>query len=129
MTRASLSHIFKRMVEHRNSNLDEVFQALSDPTRRAIIGLLAERPHTVTELVKPFPVSLNAISKHIKALERAGLIDREIKGRIHYCHLNTAPMNQAYRWLGSYEKFWSGSLDKLEKLLQSRARARNGKRS
>ncbi len=117
------------MVEHRSKHLDGVFQALSDPTRRAIIGLLAQRPHTVTELVKPFPFSLNAISKHVKALEKAGLIDREIKGREHFCHLNTAPMNEAYRWLGSYEKFWTGSLDNLEKLLKTREKTRNGKRS
>jgi DNA-binding transcriptional ArsR family regulator len=117
------------MVEHRGKHLDDVFQALSDPTRRAIIGLLAKRPHTVTELVGPFPFSLNAISKHIKALEKAGLIDREIKGRVHYCHLNTAPMNEAYRWLGGYQKFWTGSLENLEKLLKNTARTRNGKRS
>ena len=115
------------MVERREEKLSEIFYALSDPTRRAIIGLLAERPHTVTELLEPFPVSLNAISKHIKALEKVGLVDREIKGRIHMCHLNTAPMNEAYQWLGSYEKFWSGSLDKLEKLLRNRAKHSHGK--
>ncbi|MGO4686310.1 metalloregulator ArsR/SmtB family transcription factor [Hyphomicrobium sp.] len=117
------------MVEHRSKHLDDVFQALSDPTRRAIIGMLAQRPHTVTELMKPFPFTLNAISKHIKALEKAGLIDREIQGRIHLCSLNTQPMNEAYDWLGSYEKFWAGSLDKLEKLLKNKAKPRNGKRS
>ncbi len=127
MTRLQALHIFTPMVERREAKLSEIFYALSDPTRRAIIGLLAERPHTVTELLEPFPVSLNAISKHIKALEKVGLIDREIKGRIHMCHLNTAPMNEAYRWLGGYEKFWSGSLDKLEKLLNSRAKNRHGK--
>jgi DNA-binding transcriptional ArsR family regulator len=121
--------IFTFMVEFRDEQLDGVFHALSDPTRRAILGMLAERPHTVTELVEPFPFSLNAISKHIKALEKVGLIDREINGRVHLCHLNTKPMNEAYQWLGTYERFWSSSLDKLEKLLKSKAKNRHGKRS
>jgi DNA-binding transcriptional ArsR family regulator len=115
------------MVDRRDARLDEIFFALSDPTRRAIIGILAERPHTVTELVEPFPYSLNAISKHIKALEKVGLIDREIKGRIHICHLNPGPMNEAWRWLYTYEKFWSGSLDRLERLLSSKSKGRHGK--
>lgn len=110
------------MVEQSSSALDEVFHALSDPTRRAIVQLLAERPHTVGELVPPFDMSLAAVSKHIKSLERSGLIDREIQGRNHICRLNAAGMSEAYRWLGGYERFWSERLDALEQVLAERKR-------
>lgn len=105
------------MVEQSRSALDEVFHALSDPTRRAIVELLAQRPHCVGELVHPFAMSLAAVSKHIKSLERAGLIDREVQGRNHVCSLNAAAMGEAYRWLGGYERFWTARLDALEQLL------------
>ena len=77
------------MVEYQAHALDQVFAAVADPTRRAILDVLARGPATVTEIAHPFPVSLNAISKHIKTLERAGLIRREVVGREHYCHLRS----------------------------------------
>lgn len=109
------------MVEYSQPKLDDVFHALSDPTRRAIVAMLAERPHTVGELVPPFDMTLAAVSKHIKSLERAGLIDREIQGRNHICRLNPQGMSEAYRWLGGYERFWSERLDALERMLAERA--------
>lgn len=115
------------MVEHSAPTLDDVFHALADPTRRAIVGMLAERPHTVGELVPPFDMSLAAVSKHIKTLERAGLIDRDIQGRTHVCSLNAAAMSEAYRWLGGYERFWAERLDALEAQLAERKGSRRGK--
>jgi len=119
--------MLNQMVEHARTDLDEVFHALSDPTRRAIVALLAQRPHSVGELVHPFDMSLAAVSKHIKALERAGLIDRDIQGRTHVCSLNSRGLSDAYRWLGGYEKFWSQRLDALETLLAERQGKRRAK--
>lgn len=82
--------------------------------------MLAERPHSVGELVHPFAMSLAAVSKHVKTLERAGLINRDVQGRNHVCSLNAAAMGEAYRWLGGYELFWTARLDALEKLLTER---------
>jgi DNA-binding transcriptional ArsR family regulator len=108
------------MVDNQHARLDDVFHALADPTRRAIVGMLAERPHTVGELVPPFAMSLAAVSKHVKALERAGLIDRQIQGRTHLCSLNARGLSEAHRWLGGYERFWTQRLDALEALLAER---------
>jgi DNA-binding transcriptional ArsR family regulator len=100
--------------------LDRVFAAVADPTRRAILAALAQRPATVTEIAKPFPVSLNAISKHILVLERAGLIRREVVGREHHCRLDPAPLHQASAWLDHYRKFWNVRLDALERHIMTR---------
>ena len=91
-----------------------MFAAVADPTRRAILAALANKPATVTELARPFPVSLNAVSKHILVLERAGLVRREITGREHHCRLEPAPLRKASGWLEHYRKFWSVRLDALE---------------
>ena len=92
--------IFNRMVEHVESGeLDRIFSALADPTRRAILRRLRNHPATINEIAKPFPVSLNAISKHIMALERAGILRREIKGRNHYCWVEPRPLREATQWL------------------------------
>ncbi len=116
------------MVDKTSHKLDDVFHALSDPTRRAIVQLLAKRPHTVGELVPPFSMSLAAVSKHIKSLERAGLIDREVHGRTHVCSLNALGLSEAYRWLGGYERFWQERLDALEQLLaEHRAKKPDGR--
>jgi DNA-binding transcriptional ArsR family regulator len=79
---------------------------------------LAEGDRTVTQLAAPFPISLAAASKHIKALEAAGLIRREVRGRTHLCRLDPAPLSGAHEWLGFYERFWTGRLDALECLLR-----------
>jgi DNA-binding transcriptional ArsR family regulator len=110
--------IFNHMVELDPPELDSVFHALGDPTRRRMLHDLAEGERTVGQLAEPFAISLAAASKHIKALESAGLIRREIRGRTHHCQLDPGPLASAHRWLTFYERFWSGRLDVLEKLLR-----------
>jgi DNA-binding transcriptional ArsR family regulator len=120
------------MVEHGGEALDLVFSAVADPTRRAILSALARKPATVTEIAQPFPTSLNAISKHILVLERAGLIERQVVGREHRCSLNPAPLRQASAWLQHYRKFWDLRLDGLEQHIlakrKGRERAPHGRR-
>lgn len=102
------------MVEYTNSaDLDRVFFALADPTRRAILRALTRHPATINEIAKPFPVSLNAISKHVMVLERAGLLRREIKGRQHHCRIEPRPLRQADAWMAHYRQFWDDRLDAL----------------
>ena len=108
------------MVEYQTQALDRVFAAVADPTRRAILDVLARGPATVTEIAHPFPVSLNAISKHIKTLERAGLIRREVVGREHYCHLEPRPLRRASAWLEHQRAFWEDRLDALERHVVAR---------
>ena len=103
------------MVEQRVGSLDQVFSALSDPTRRAILAQLAKKPATITEIAAPFRVSLNAVSKHVMVLERAGLVRREVAGREHHCRLETAPLRRADAWLEHYRRFWEVRLDALER--------------
>jgi len=94
--------------------LDEVFSALSDPTRRAILERLARGEATVNELVAPFNLSQPAISKHLKVLERAGLVSRRREAQSRPVRLNAAPLSDAARWIGDYRRFWEESLDQLE---------------
>lgn len=105
------------MVELSAPQLDTVFHALGDATRRRMLRELAGGERTVSQLAEPFTISLAAASKHIKALEQAGLIRREIRGRTHHCRLEAGPLASAQHWLGFYERFWTGSLDALERLL------------
>lgn len=98
--------------------LDGVFQALSDPTRRAMLHELARHPRTVGELAAPFEISLAGASKHIQVLERAGLIHREVQGRVHTCHLDARPLHAGAEWIRHYERFWNQKLDALEALLK-----------
>lgn len=103
------------MVEHvRPEELDRVFSALADPTRRAILRRLTRRPATINEIARPFRISLNAISKHVMTLERAGMLRREIQGRKHYCSIAPTPLRQANQWLEHYRQFWEQRLDALE---------------
>lgn len=106
------------MVEFQDTRLDAIFHALGDPTRRLMIRRLAEGERTVGQLAEPLSMSLAAASKHIRALEGAGLIAREVQGRVHVCRLNAAPLAEANDWLRTYEKFWSTRLDRLETLLR-----------
>lgn len=103
------------MVEHHT--LDAVFHALGDHTRRRMLSDLTKGERTVGQLAEPFAISLAAASKHIKALEGAGLIRREIQGRTHICRLNPGPLASADEWLSVYRRFWTQSLDTLERLL------------
>ncbi|MBJ7439248.1 MAG: winged helix-turn-helix transcriptional regulator [Sphingopyxis sp.] len=108
------------MVEHDSQTLDTIFHALGDATRRAMLGDLAVGERTVSELAAPFAMSLAAASKHIKVLEAAGLIRRDVRGRTHVCSLEAAPMMSADQWLGIYRRFWTGRLDTLEQLLRAK---------
>lgn len=109
------------MVELQVSQLDSVFHALGDGTRRQMLRSLAEGERTVGQLAEPFRMSLAAASKHVKTLEGAGLIRREVRGRMHICRLDPAPLAAADQWLRQYERFWSVRLDRLEALLRDEA--------
>jgi DNA-binding transcriptional ArsR family regulator len=106
------------MVELQSLPLDAVFHALGDATRRRMLRELAEGERTVGQLAEPFAISLQAASKHIKALESAGLIRREVRGRTHFCSLDPGPLATAHEWLSFYQQFWSNRLDILERLLR-----------
>lgn len=111
--------IFNLMVEYQASQLDALFHALGDDTRRRMLASLADGERSVGQLAEPFAMSLAAASKHIKALEQAGLIRREVRGRVHLCRLNAAPLAHAQEWLRHYERFWNKRLDVLEHLLRA----------
>lgn len=98
-----------------------VFHALGDATRRRMLRELASGEKTVGELAEPFAISLAAASKHIKALENAGLIRRKVRGRTHLCRLDPGPLASAHNWLSFYERFWTDRLDALEELLRKEA--------
>jgi len=100
------------------SALNAVFHALGDATRRQMLRNLAGGERTVSELAEPFAMSLAAASKHIKTLESAGLVHREVRGRTHVCRLEPAPLASANQWLRFYETFWNSRLDALETLLR-----------
>jgi DNA-binding transcriptional ArsR family regulator len=99
--------------------LTSTFAALADPTRRAILGRLAEGEATVNELAEPFPISGQAVSKHLKVLERAGLITRGRTGQLRPSRLQAAPLKDAADWLQTYRRFWEESFDRLEARLQA----------
>lgn len=97
--------------------MNEVFQALGDETRRAMLRDLSHGERTVGELAEPHPMTLAAASKHIKVLEKAGLLRREIRWRTHVCHLEAAPLKRAMDEIAYYQRFWTDRLDTLERLL------------
>jgi DNA-binding transcriptional ArsR family regulator len=107
------------MVEYMKPTLDTVFHALADATRRGMLTQLAKGERTVSQLAEPWDMSLAAASKHIKALEAAGLVTRDVRGRMHICRLNAAPLANAHQWLAYYEIFWTKRLDALEALLKA----------
>ena len=111
------------MVEFATPTLDYVFHALGDATRRQMLSDLASSERTVGQLAEPFAMSLAAASKHVKALENAGLVRREVRGRTHVCHLNAGPLAEAQQWLNHYERFWNQRLDALDQLLRDFPRA------
>ena len=106
------------MVELETPQMNAVFHALGDATRRQMLRQLTGGERTVTQLAEPFTISLAAASKHIKALENAGLIRREVRGRTHLCRLDPGPLSSAQQWLSFYERFWTERLDQLEQLLR-----------
>ena len=106
------------MVELQPPQLSNIFHALSDATRRRMLLELASGERTVGQLAQPFAMSLAAASKHIKVLESAGLIQREVRGRAHLCRLDPGPLETAHEWLTFYERFWTARLDVLDRLLR-----------
>jgi len=121
-----------------SQQLDHVFAALADPTRRAILARLSRGEATVNELVAPFELSQPTISKHLKVLERAGLVSRGREAQFRPVRLNAAPLAHAARWIGGYRAFWEASLDNLgayarvlherEQSLQTKERRQHGKK-
>ncbi len=99
------------------ARLDDIYGALADPTRRAIVGHLSKGEINIGALADRFPISLNGVSKHVKVLERAGLVERAVHGREHRIRLNPRPLRYASEWLDHYRAFWNDRLDALEALL------------
>jgi DNA-binding transcriptional ArsR family regulator len=110
------------------SSMDTVIAAISDPTRRAILDRLARGPARVTDVAAPFDMSLAAVSKHVKVLERAGLVRRARNGREHTLALDAAPLRAVVQWTSSFEQFWTERLDRLEAFFADRTRARGDRR-
>jgi DNA-binding transcriptional ArsR family regulator len=106
------------MVNNPAHPLDAIFAALSDPTRRGMLELLARAECCVTELARPFSMSLPAVSKHLRVLERAGLVKRSRDGRVHRMTLDSEPMREASAWIEQYRKFWEGQFDALAHYLE-----------
>jgi DNA-binding transcriptional ArsR family regulator len=107
------------MVEFESSEMDSVFHALGDRTRRMMLRELADGERTVGTLAEPFAMSLAAASKHIKVLENAGLVRREVRGRTHWCSLEPEPLAAASKLLEEYRRFWSRRLDRLSALIDA----------
>src|SRR6202040_2452764 len=116
------------MVNYSPKTLNRTFAALADPTRRRILAHLAGGDRCVTDLAKPHSMSLPAISKHLRVLEKAGLLRRRRYGRVHEMKLEAKPLKQAARWVEEYRKFWEGSLDRLADYLEKTNKAADKKR-
>ncbi len=112
------------MGEYQTGGLDQVFNALGDPTRRAILARLQTSDARVTDIAAAFPISLNSVSKHIRMLERAGLLRRSVHGRDHVLSLNATPLAEASAWLEHYRTFWEGRLAGLENYIPDKKRKR-----
>jgi DNA-binding transcriptional ArsR family regulator len=109
--------------------LDATFAALADPTRRAILARLASGEASVNELAEPFDMTLPGVSKHLKVLERAGLISRSRVAQSRPCRLEAAPLRDAADWVESYRRFWEGSFDRLEDYLRELRRGEDDERA
>src|SRR6266498_5906466 len=107
------------MVKSSAATLNRTFAALADPTRRRILAHLARGSSRVTHLARPHAMSLPAVSKHLRILEKAGLLRRRRYGRVHEMQLEATPLKEAAQWVEEYRKFWEGSLDRLAKYLES----------
>jgi DNA-binding transcriptional ArsR family regulator len=112
------------MGEYSSARLDGVFNALCDPTRRAILARLTDTAARVTDIAADFPISLNSISKHIRMLERAGLVRRTVSGRDHVLSLNAEPLSEAAEWIERYRRFWEGRLAALDAYVTGTKRKR-----
>src|SRR5881275_564790 len=116
------------MVKYSPTTLNRTFAALADPTRRRILAHLAHGDLRVTQLARPHPMSLPAISKHLRVLEKAGLLRRRRYGRVHEMQLDAEPLKKAAQWVEKYRRFWEGSLDRLAAYLEE-ANKTAGKKS
>jgi DNA-binding transcriptional ArsR family regulator len=115
------------MVKYSSAALDRTFAALADPTRRRILERLSHGESCVTDIAKPYRMSLPAVSKHLNVLENAGLIKRQRDGRVHRLQLQAEPMRKAQQWIEEYRRFWEQSFDRLENYLQAlQAEENNG---
>ena len=114
--------MLNQMVKYSSRNLNRTFAALADPTRRRILAHLARGDQRVTHLAKPHAMSLPAISKHLRVLEKAGLLRRTRYGRVHEMRIDAKPLRQAARWVNEYRRFWQGSLDRLAEYLEKETR-------
>jgi DNA-binding transcriptional ArsR family regulator len=103
----------------RDDRLDAVFHALGHRTRRALLARLRAKPAMITELAKPFDMSLPALSRHIRVLEDAGLIARTVDGRVHQCALDAEPLKSVEAWIGHYRQFWEGHLESLARHVEA----------
>ena len=110
--------IVNQMVKYSTKALNRTFAALADPTRRRILAHLARGDKRVTHLARPHDMSLPAVSKHLRVLEKAGLLRRRRYGRVHEMQLEARPLKQAAQWVEEYRKFWEGSLDRLAEYLE-----------
>ena len=95
--------------------MDRVLGAIADPTRRAILSRLAQSDARITEVASAFPISLNSVSKHVRKLEQAGLLRRDVRGRDHVLSLNAAPLAEASAWIQHYQRFWEDRLEALDR--------------
>jgi DNA-binding transcriptional ArsR family regulator len=119
-----MSRVDRRSLS-REDRLDLVFAALADRTRRSLLARLAEHSAMVTELAAPFNMSLPAVSRHIKVLERARLVERAVDGRVHVCSLQPEPLKAVETWLQHYRHFWTGTLDALALYVEDERRIRH----
>jgi len=106
-----------------NTALDEVCAAIADPTRRAILERLMQGPARITDVAEPFDISLVAVSKHVRTLERAGLVRRHRQGREHRLVLDARPLRDVARWATRYERFWTQRLDRLEAFFNQKGKS------
>ena len=119
--------IFTLMGEYRNLAMDNLLGAVADSTRRAILARLATGDARVTEVAAEFPISLNSVSKHVRMLERAGLVRRTVRGRDHVLSLDATPLAEAAEWISHYQRFWQERLEALDKFVTDK-RKRSSKR-
>lgn len=118
LARKNFPFIFNHMVKCLPQLLDRTFGALADPTRRRMLEHLAQGDLCVTDLARPYSMSLPAVSKHLRVLEKAGLVRRRRRGRVHSLKLEAKPMQQAQAWIEEYRKFWDESFDRLDEYLK-----------
>ena len=116
------------MVKYPPATLSRTFAALADPTRRRILAQLAQGDRCVTRLARRHAMSLPAVSKHLRVLEKAGLLRRRRYGRVHEMQLEAKPLKQAAQWVEEFRKFWEGSLDRLAEYLEKTNKAADKER-